>query len=597
MSAIATKKPYSDRNLMLTYPAEFQKAYAMRGIQNKYFPSLEGTFDLLVGDNSHEQDRYHEEKRKEANQTVMNAIQARKTAERKLLTGPHNYHLPKPVLSQRRFANPSLGATSFTSARRDNSDAPFRTVEVGNEMEGSGMLRGGVRTNEGYAFYRGQLNSRIGQLDRLDALAQGYAVKMGQDYRTDTMGEESSQDKMILFTNLKLMKNAIIEGNYGSSLLSGASRFLTDSVNSLIKTASIENELSEDDYDNMIKQYFNPILETVYYYLRSDDGRPSRNDKRDKTSIELIFNIVNGMKDFAETVGSPYGMSLQKRDRKTLIKSLTKELGFNRLMKESFGEFEREAKEDILNEPIDFDEDVYTVDGTEQIYDYRNLKSNMFYNTAKSREDLEHQNTLRNPLAGKSGDPQREQFGKKDGASWFGETQVQTGDSDEPRVALPLDMAGFDPNAEMPSIEADISPVTEALDTVIKATLEPLMTDTDSGKSTDEIVANHYPQKKQFVNEVESAMKERGFSEQEIARAMEMRGDDVFSQYVGENSGSTAPKAISPAYRYNPATNINAPVYDPAMKAAVGVDQQSGATDTGTTPKLSLLERYMAYRG
>ena len=190
MSAFGTKKSSGDRGLQLTFPLYFQEAY---NIPLEYFPSYEGeSTDLLIG--SDFQSEYHEQKRMEANRSVMNGIQANKTKEEKLLTGRANYHLPKPVLGQRIYANPSNGAEVLSSTRRDNGKlAPFRTVEAGKE---DGMRGGVVVSLEAQEFYKKQLERRIAQLNRINALTQGYAVQMGDTYKTENNMKEGSIDKV-----------------------------------------------------------------------------------------------------------------------------------------------------------------------------------------------------------------------------------------------------------------------------------------------------------------------------------------------------------------------------------------------------------------
>jgi hypothetical protein len=208
MAAMATKKPRGDMGVQLTFPANFQKAY---DLPLSYYPSYGGAaFDLMIGTDF--QSEYHEQKRREAHQSVLNGLQARRTAEQKLLTGPHNYHLPKPVLGQRKYANPSCGAEAYSSTRRDNGmDAPFRTIETGQQGAG---LRGGVMTSlEGQNFYKKQLDRRIAQLNRIDALAQGFAVEQGQSYKTDDNTKEGSVDKVQFFVYLRALLDAITEGD------------------------------------------------------------------------------------------------------------------------------------------------------------------------------------------------------------------------------------------------------------------------------------------------------------------------------------------------------------------------------------------------
>ena len=142
MAAVTTKKPLSDLGQQLTYPTVFQQAYAGFDLPLAYDGgSVKPGRGLPYDKNL--QGAYHELKRREAHAAVRNAVHdTRQAINRSLVSHAGYWGMPQAVLSQRVYANPSLGSGSadIYSARQTapNSMAPFRSVQVG--MEG-GVLR------------------------------------------------------------------------------------------------------------------------------------------------------------------------------------------------------------------------------------------------------------------------------------------------------------------------------------------------------------------------------------------------------------------------------------------------------------------------
>lgn len=573
MSAIATKKPLSDEHRLLTYPAGFQRAYEESGMVPVYFPSYDGTpMDVMV-DSTGEQALYHEQKRMEANQSVMNGLQANRTAQEKLLTGPHNYHLPKPVLSQRRYANPSYGAVSFDSTRRDNgAEAPFRTIEVGMDSmvgSGSGELRGGVRTLEGYSFYREQLQRRIGQLDRLNALAQGYAVPMGQEYETRDPTKDGTFAKVQFYTALKALTADILDGDFDTIKVDKNMIETQDYLLKYVPTIEDEEELGDivrtlGTSRNVMRQILgdDEMIERIQATYGVEEGR-----------LQFIGNFIDRLFDYTIAFLRDENIYLSPTDKKTLSRSLIKQLGFTNV---GLRPLQRVGILGRLGESTE----TGTTTSRGDASTFSSGDSSGFDRPAGSREDSEMSYAPRAPFAGRSGDLRRERFGALGrrgdaGAFYFGE-DGGGGGAGEVGIAYPLDMAGFDPSAELGAPEGDTEAILDALITVQKTILEPLETPADKDKELDEIVATHYPQKQAYINEVERAMEERGFSKQQIARAMTEEGSDVYREYIAENTGPIAPARAEPARRFAPPPPP-APLYDDGSGAGAGASGFTGA--------------------
>jgi hypothetical protein len=234
MAAVTTKKPGGDVAIELTFPAVFQEVYADSGEAERYAP----TFPLAPPKMEEAQDlqgAYHEQKRKDAHHMVMAGLIANKTAEGKMLASHMNYFgMPKPVLSQRRFANPSLGNLSgaIDSARRTmpDSSAPFRCMTVeeaaGDVRGGCGscyetQLQGGVlRTKEGQRWAAEKLQGRVKQLDAIDAAAltpDALDDGTGVEY-PDVASEFAPKAKLELLAALDQVENALLASQLGSAV-------------------------------------------------------------------------------------------------------------------------------------------------------------------------------------------------------------------------------------------------------------------------------------------------------------------------------------------------------------------------------------------
>lgn len=545
MSAMATKKPNSDRNLQLTFPVNFSAAFN-GGIS--YFPSDFGEpMQLMVGKAF--QSEYHEEKRLQANQSVMNGIQNKRSAERLLLTGPHNYHLPKPVLGQRKFANPSMGVVGFSSARRDQEGSPFTTIEGGRE----GGMRGGVVTSrEGYDFYKNQLNSRIGELNNINAVAQGYSVPAGQSLATYDNTKNGSPSKVTLFLYIRALGDAITEGQFN--------RFTIDNLKELLGLlSSFTPDASEDDLNDMMDE-FEVMLNSMRSFEPDVAEYPEKITEltvSTKLYLERIFKYVSEMLR---------NIHLSVKDKTTLSKSLYFSLFGKLIAKKDLADLIQNPPEDAPRfgqEAANLDDG--DIDGA-------------FDEEAPVREDEEQGNTNRQPLAGNNGDPERERFGSRRGTisqadtNYFGEGDTfgaedadvdATGDG----VVAPLGSSGDDPNA-VP--RPNLSPVVEALKAAIETAFGDLLTAEEKSSMTlSEQVALKFPAgPEQFIGEVLTIMKEKGYSDEQIIGAVAVSDGEIRDFFVNEvgidlaQAGDLQPEPIRPAVRIE-----GQPVIPPAVAA------------------------------
>jgi len=103
MSAVNTKKPDGDLAQQLQFPTVFE--YSVKPTYGYISDPISGTLPI-AGDDL--QAQYHQQKNAEAVRSVMNGLHNNKMADYRFTHAAHGYFgMPKAVLSQRIYANPS----------------------------------------------------------------------------------------------------------------------------------------------------------------------------------------------------------------------------------------------------------------------------------------------------------------------------------------------------------------------------------------------------------------------------------------------------------------------------------------------------------
>jgi len=506
-----------------TFPLVFQRMF---NAGTAYFPS-EDTEPLNIMVGTHYQSEYHELKRLEANESVRNRGVNNYMAQQKLLTGIHNYHVPKPVLGQRLYANPSLGDSSAHSTRRDNGLlAPFRTVEVGMTPT-EGLLRGGVlKTRAGYDFYKTQLDNRISQLNAMNALAMGNAVPMGQTTQISDNTKVGPPNKVEFFLLLNALEDAIVEGDL--------TRFTFENLKELLgKLFAMAPTASSEDFDDILGAV-DIMLEDLELGLSeiSENAQTNSFVRPDYASTLQLY--MRGIKTYVDNMYRNINMS--ERDKTTLSKSLIKQIGFTQLLKKNSPRDVIAAVRDqnprVDQEAEDFDDD----------FDEGGDGDGRHYAPPPAREDEEQAGLGRAPLAGDNGDPNRDIFGAERGA--FGDAPAFFGDeAARPAMAQPL---GFGDGAIAEVPQANPRAIVDAADAAIEAVLLPQRTEANRGMTEGALIESLYPVPQNFVDEVTNRMIEQGFTPAQIAYGLSGLGalGQYFGAYIQENAGDIGPAPI-----------------------------------------------------
>jgi len=504
MAAVATQKPNGAFGVQLTFPKIFAENFT-GGFG--YYPTDDGmSLDLMTGTTF--QSEYHDEKKREAVQSVMNGLQNNLYKERKLLSGPHNFHVPKPVLGQRKFAPPAGGVGDYSSARRDGSvNAPFTTIEVG-ASSGSGM-RGGVMSSlEGQNFYEDRLRARIGELDRINTLSLGYAVPQGQNVDTQNNRTEGSPTKVELFLYLQALSDSIIENKLSAFTFENLIKLL----NLLFATAPV----ADMDTMNDIKANVNIMAINIRNGLEPEE----QNQIPDEYVLTLQIMLDKMVKYVANMIRN---FDYSEKDKKTYSKSLIKSLGFTSLIKKGSPSGvvnDARTKSQRVNQAAEnFD------DGDEGQFD----------RPTQTREDSEARGIPSAPFAGRAGDPNRGRFGETTGRVVHGEAAYFPTDG-VPTETMPLTLAGFDAAAEIP--EADTDSLKEAVQVALEETkyaLIPELDAEDEGKDIETLITEKGVSEDEFLTELEGNLLAKGFSKPDIATGMQKVGLALFQSYVTEN--------------------------------------------------------------
>jgi len=562
MASFGTKKPNGDMGVQLGFPLIFNQYF---NAGHAYYPSDQGhLMQLLEGTNF--QSKYHEEKRQYANKTVLDGLQARRSADRLLLTGPANYHVPKPVLGQRRFANPSLGQLGIESARRDGSDAPYSTIE-NNDGSVLGLRGGVVHTAEGYDFYSRQLKDRVNQLDRINALSLGYTVSQGQGVPTSDNTREGSISNVTFFITLRALSDAILQNDIN--------RFTFENLKDLLRMLFTIAPSSDNETLNDAADIINS-MSTQIDALKSGNGRLNSND--DDEYILTIGLFVEGMRRYTDEMIRNIYMS--ERDKLTLSKSLIKTLGFDRLMPKT-------SPQAVLNvarrgntrindavEDLDADDD----DGDDDDDDGE------FDEQATTREDDEARGVPRAPFAGRSDDPNRSEYGRRGRQI----TEAPAYFDDMPTDVAPLNYAGAELDNEVP--QADTSSLTESLNAAVedvKYSLIDDLTPADAGKDIFTLINEKNIDRKDFINVLEETLLTAGLSKGDIATAMQINGNEMYSSYIAENLAEGRvppairrqnPSAAAPTIRFEQAPAATAAAVATTTASAVKTQIDNATT-------------------
>jgi len=384
MAGYGTKKPGGDAAIEMTFPTVYERLVRP---DYQFYPQLPGPrVDVMSGADF--QSRYHEDKRREANQRVLNGLQARRTQAQLLLTGHQNYHLPAPVLSQRRFANPSFGATGFSSARQDGTSAPFQLVD-------QSLVGGVLRTAEGQGYIQRKRMERIDQLNRIDALASGQPV--------ESAPPRAQREPETVTESLKIEFNLLRQSLIDDLVVGVVNRFSYENgkrmLDILFRYAPRADRTEMED----ILSGFDTIVIQTRALLDSEPQDELRRNQ-EPSVMETLEMLMTRAREY--TVEMIRGRNRSLPERLALSKALIRTLGFSTLFRgRAYEALEAARRRGVMTQrERQEDEDDDDNDGGGDPYP-----------RGRAREDDEQEGVERQPLAGVGFDENQARFGERSG--------------------------------------------------------------------------------------------------------------------------------------------------------------------------------------
>ena len=427
--------------LNLGFPIAFESAYKAYGAPPAFEPEphYNSTFDD-VGDDF--QADYHEQKRKDAHYMANQKVYSTKVMnDRANVSHAGYYEMPKPVLGQRRYANPSYGANSYSyqSARQDQPGAPW-TIHYTPVKFNNGGLQGGVlRSSAGQRYGKQILNSRIGQLNEIEKGLTTFSAAsagLGDAPKTKFPGATGNEFNNEL-TSVSLVELAqLLQSVLDSTLGNGAdvARFeVKDSVRAfaLIVRAATDNTVSDianilafiqgHSSGDGIVPGLNALLSSHMEYY--DIEAPEEGEEIEfGRSLDPFITRVYTLKLFWEKIAEYLKQMLNarhenqpKRSILSLSKALVDKLGFTKFIKNLATSNLGNAAP--IRPPPEF-LDAYDKEEAKNIYS-RAGRSGAFIHPRMSREDSEHGGKMEtNPKDElDEADPNRNLFANSSGAN------------------------------------------------------------------------------------------------------------------------------------------------------------------------------------
>ena len=234
MAGVATQK-FPNNAINLGFPVAFNKA--MANTATHYYPEARSLPHLYVG---HDQAQALREERKRDADYMANAkVASTKKSTMRYLTTAHGAGFqPKAVLGQRQFGNPAFGYLSGSSAQKDDPNAPFYTLTLG-EGGSNGHLSGGVlRSAQGQEYGKSRLMARVAELDAID---NNKTVFLGEKAGMPSTGAVNTAS---LPTGTEGPISPLIELN-----------FLLQGINDAVVSGIAPDQRVEDEDEGMALEY------------------------------------------------------------------------------------------------------------------------------------------------------------------------------------------------------------------------------------------------------------------------------------------------------------------------------------------------------
>jgi hypothetical protein len=332
MAAVTTKKPGGDAAVQLTFPTVFEYTAAAEHIPMMMFGMTPPARHVPSASLDDVQEAYHEQKCLDANRMVMAKVQSTQSARNYYVKSHQGYIVPPPVLSQRKFANPSNGAAGIGGdlfpARRTAAAAAAPFMCSGNGLHG-----GVLRTAEGQKWGATRLQDRVSQLNTIDAELAAFETGQVMDSlplpTAVEQGLPSQQVNLLVEFNTyrQALTDALISGTLDRFALTDFARMLSI----LFRIAPTANREELEDMKSGSETMMQ-LMSGVAEQAREgyDLGRRGQHAPQVRRFIANVVSLVEKTNQYINKMLS--GVDLQYKERLALSKNLVRSLGFTKLL-------------------------------------------------------------------------------------------------------------------------------------------------------------------------------------------------------------------------------------------------------------------------
>lgn len=466
--AIGSENGIQKGDDQITFPSVYESVYKAVGKGFSFFPTAGGgSADLPEGRDL--QAQWHEQKKRDADYMAGAKVQATRNSRTRAFSSHQGYYgMPHPVLGQRKFANPSLGAQESASGRHTHADAPFHWADAGGVvMEGMGLEGGVLRSRQGQEYGKKALLSRIVQLNAIDEAKRNFANNLptpalATSERAATThrpaegdpasGDVREQLKVELNQLLRAIDDAMEGGPEGLQL----TRFTyTDATRMLAILFRIAPRVDAAELEGLMGDVSN-TLEDLIAVTDPDNDQGGPLTERNRAVAISLADLYSQIREYLR--GMLKGVNLSPKERIDLSKNLVKSLGFSKLGQATPRNVQfAQAFEDIdgADGEEDDDDDDFN-DGAPPREDTEQGSSAASTSTGSSGDGGPRRGLpVRNPRAGLTAD-ERQTFGYNSGtyypsggrapAQYFGED----GGGPEAAASANVSGPGFSAVADMP---------------------------------------------------------------------------------------------------------------------------------------------------
>jgi hypothetical protein len=475
MAAVAMVVGASD-DLQLGFPSAYESRYAAKKLPLRNYPTVVASRpDIMVGNDA--QAVWHQLKKRDADYMSNAKVESTILMNKRSNSSAHGYYgMPKAVLGQRIFANPSNGALTSGIARETYDSAPFHLSNAipAGPGDNTESFRGGVlRSAEGQAYGKQKLMDRIPQLNKIEEerqkfLAEAFfsqeatmpGVRFADSLVNMTVGVPKISDIMV---NLQRITDLLMGADIMTHTESGfrsadaifkETRKVMGAVIGLGPTSNASQLAEVLGFLQRITGLLDATLMPGQTEGPFGDQNANTQAKETFLSLQVIY------KDLEEYVrGCVDGADRQPRDRLALSKNLIGSLGISKSMDlASMRSSEALAVASRIGGPQERQEAI-------------NIGSNERFSSPSRtrREDSEH-GTRPAPSDSNWGDSNRAEFGYRSGdyfptggrdVGYFGEEATAYGTMAEPEEESdrPVPNAGELPKLRpTPSMTASAQP-------------------------------------------------------------------------------------------------------------------------------------------